>query len=292
MRAPTPRMADTATAEVKTESAMRLVLRQTGAIAGKEFRDRVRNRWVWVIATVFAGFALAIAYFGAAGEGQVGFRGIDVTIASLVSLVTYLIPLIALVLGFDAVVGERERGTLELLLALPITRGEVLVGKFLGLAATLSVATLLGFGLAGAVFVGAGGDALFHYAGFVASAILLGLVFLAIAVLLSVVASDRARASGYAVGTWFLFVIVFDLVLLGGLIALGGSSTGEALPWLLLANPTDVFRILNVFSLEQVGALYGLATVFPPALANPAVLGGVMAGWIAAPLALAYWRFK
>lgn len=271
---------------------MNIMVQQITAIAGKEFRDRVRNRWVWVIATVFAGFALAIAYFGAASEGQVGFRGIDVTIASLVSLVTYLIPLIALVLGFDVIVGERERGTMELLLALPVTRGEVLVGKFVGLAATLTVATVLGFGLAGAAFLTAGGDALFHYAGFVASAILLGLVFLAISVLLSVIASDRARASGYAVGAWFLFVIVFDLVLLGGLIALGGNGAGDALPWLLLANPTDVFRILNVFNLDQVGALYGLATVFPPALAKPAVLGGVMAGWIVAPLALAYWRFK
>jgi Cu-processing system permease protein len=271
---------------------MTLALRQIATIAGKEFRDRLRNRWVWAIVLVFAGFALAIAYFGAAGEGQVGFRGIEVTIASLVSLVTYLIPLIALVLGFDAVVGERERGTLELLLALPVTRAEVLLGKFCGLAATLAVATALGFGLAGIAFVGDGGPALFDYAGFVLSAILLGFAFLAIAVLLSVLAPDRASASGYAVGAWFLFVIVFDLVLLGGLIAFGGASAGEALPWLLLANPTDVFRVLNVFSLEQVSTLYGLATVLPPALADTATLGGVMVAWIAAPLALAYWRFK
>ena len=40
-------------------------------------------------------FALVIAYFGAAQQGAVGFRSIDLTIASLVSLVIYLIPLIA-----------------------------------------------------------------------------------------------------------------------------------------------------------------------------------------------------
>jgi ABC-type transport system involved in multi-copper enzyme maturation permease subunit len=50
-----------------------------------------------------------------------GCARIEFTIASLVSLVIYLIPLIALLLGFDAIVGERERGSLDLLLALPIT---------------------------------------------------------------------------------------------------------------------------------------------------------------------------
>jgi Cu-processing system permease protein len=85
--------------------------RQIAIVAGKEFWDRIRNRWVLAVALVFTAFALVIAYFGAAQQGAVGFRSIEVTIASLVSLVIYLIPLIALILGFDAIVGERERGS-------------------------------------------------------------------------------------------------------------------------------------------------------------------------------------
>uniref|UniRef100_UPI0025EB70DF ABC transporter permease n=1 Tax=Thiobacillus sp. TaxID=924 RepID=UPI0025EB70DF len=108
--------------------------RQIGIIAGKEFWDRIRNRWVLAVALVFTAFALAIAYFGGAQQGAVGFRSIEFTIASLVSLVIYLIPLIALILGFDAIVGERERGSLDLLLSMPITRFELLLGKYLGLA--------------------------------------------------------------------------------------------------------------------------------------------------------------
>ena len=107
-------------------------------IAGKEFRDRMRNRWVLAVALVFTVFSLAIAYFGGAQQGTVGFRSIEFTIASLVSLVIYLIPLIALLLGFDAIVGERERGSLDLLLSLPITRIELLLGKVPGLAAALT----------------------------------------------------------------------------------------------------------------------------------------------------------
>jgi drug/metabolite transporter (DMT)-like permease len=109
-------------------------LTQILTIAAKEFRDRMRNRWVLAVALVFTVFSLVIAYFGGAQQGAVGFRSIEFTIASLVSLVIYLIPLIALLLGFDAIVGERERGSLDLLLALPITRLELLLGKYLGLA--------------------------------------------------------------------------------------------------------------------------------------------------------------
>ena len=116
-------------------------------LADKELRDRMRNRWVLAIALVFTIFSLVITYFGGAAQGQLGLRSTEFTIASLVSLVIYLIPLIALLLGFDAVVGERERGSLDLLLALPITRLELLLGKYLGLAAALTLSTLTGFGL-------------------------------------------------------------------------------------------------------------------------------------------------
>ena len=74
---------------------------QIATIASKEFWDRIRNRWVLAVALVFTAFALVIAYFGAAQQGSVGFRSIDLTIASLVSLVIYLIPLISLLLRLD-----------------------------------------------------------------------------------------------------------------------------------------------------------------------------------------------
>lgn len=273
---------------------MSIDFRQVATIAAKEFWDRIRNRWVFVTAAVFAVFALAIAYFGAAQQGGVGFAGIEVTIASLVSLVIYLVPLIALILGFDAIVGERERGSLDLLLSMPITRFELVLGKFVGLSAALAFSTLAGFGLAGILlsYQQLNLSGLYHYFGFVLSAILMGMAFLSIAVLTSVLASDRARASGGAIGVWFFFVLVYDLILLGILVGTGGAVGGKAFPFLLLLNPADVFRILNVFSSEQARTFYGLATVFPQTLSDPWFLGLIMAFWIAVPLGLATWRFK
>lgn len=268
-------------------------LQQILTIAHKELRDRLRNRWVLAIAVVFTALALVIVYFGGAQQGAVGMRSIEFTIASLVSLVIYLIPLIALLLGFDAVVGERERGSLDLLLALPVTRLEVLLGKYLGLAAALSLSTLGGFGLV-AVLLGTqvGPAALEPFIGFMFSSVLLGLAFLSLAVMLSVLARDRARASGLAIALWFFFVLVFDLVLLGLLVLGGGEAGGEWFPYLLMFNPADVFRILNIFSLDDVRSLYGLTSIVPTALAKPWLMALVMLGWIAAPLAVANWRFR
>lgn len=268
-------------------------LGQIVTIASKEFRDRLRNRWVLAVALVFAVFSLVIAYAGGAQQGSVGIRSIEFTVTSLVSLVIYLVPLIALLLGFDAIVGERERGSLDLLLALPITRGELLVGKYLGLAFALTLSMLGGLAVVGVMLtMQFGAPALYHYGGFVVSALLMGLAFLSMAVLMSVVARDRTRASGAAIVLWFLFVLVFDLVLLGVLVATSGHYGGDIFPYLLLLNPTDVFRIMNVFSADDIRSAYGLMSVIPPLLSNIWILAGVMLAWIAVPLALANWRFK
>ncbi|WGG49986.1 ABC transporter permease [Rugamonas sp. DEMB1] len=271
----------------------RIDWRQVAVLAGKECRERVRNWWVLAVAVIFALFALAIAYFGTAQQGAVGFHGIDITIASLVSLVIYLVPLIAVILGYDAIVGEQERGSLELLLSMPITRFEILLGKFLGLSAALAVATTLGFG-AGLLPLSSqlGPDDLFHYAGFVGSAVLMGMAFLSLALCLSVIAQDRMRASGMAIAMWFFFVLIFDLLLMGLLVLSNGTLSSGVFAGLLMLNPADVFRLLNIFNSEQVQTMYGLATVMPDSLTNPLVLLSIMLSWIVAPFLLANWRFK
>ncbi len=272
--------------------------RQVGTLAAKELRDRLRNRWVLAVALVFTVFSLLITWFGGAQQGLLGPRSVEYVIASLVSLVIYLVPLIALLLGFDAIVGERERGSLELLLALPLTRLELLMGKYLGLAAALVVSTVAGFAIVGfLLWRQFGTPALFHYGGFVLSSALLGLAFLSLALLISVLARERTRASGLAIALWFFFVLMFDLALLGLIVATGGAegwmaAAADLAAWALLFNPADVFRILNVLSLEQVKSMFGLATLVPGAFASPWSMGAALAAWIVAPLALAAWRFK
>jgi Cu-processing system permease protein len=273
---------------------IRIKPRLVTIIAGKEFWDRIRSRWVLAAAAIFTLFALVIAYFGSAQAGAVGFKGMDLTIASLVSLVIYLVPLISLILGYDALVGERERGSLDLLLTMPITRLELILGKFLGLGAALACSTIAGFGLAGIVLsYGIGITALLHYASFILTTLLLGLAFLSLALLLSVYCTSKVAASGIAIALWFFFILVYDLLLVGMLVVVGGGGfVGRIFPLLMLLNPADIFRILNVYNLEEVRSLYGLATVMPETLASYWALGLGLVFWIVIPLVIAYKHFR
>jgi len=120
----------------------------------------------------------------------------------------------------------------------------------------------------------------------------MGLSFLSLSVLISVMAANKTIASGTSIALWFLFVLIYDLILLGILVVTEGQWGGDLFPFLLLLNPADIFRILNIFGLDQVKTLYGLATVFPESLANPWLLNAAMFSWIIGPLGLAYWKFK
>jgi Cu-processing system permease protein len=265
-------------------------------VAGKEFRDGLRNRWVLAITLVFALLALGLAYFGAAASGMVGFTGLATTIVSLASLAVFLIPLIALFLAYDSVVGEDEQGTLLLLLSYPLSRFQLLAGKFLGHGAILALSTLLGFGVAGLVIAGFSdraplGELAQALGLFIVSASLLGWSFVALAYVLSVLVTEKARAAGLALILWFALVLVFDLTLLGLLVATGGAVGQGVLPWLLLANPTDVFRLINLTGFEAARTHAGLLSIAEPALFPAGLLLAVQLAWVILPFGLAAWLF-
>ena len=135
---------ETATRPARPRGTMHTVL----TLAGKELREGLRNRWVLATTLLLAALALTLALLGSAPTGTVGASRLDVVTVSLASLTIFLVPLIALLLSHDAIAGEAERGTLLLLLAYPVGRGAVILGKFLGQLAILAFATLCGYGAA------------------------------------------------------------------------------------------------------------------------------------------------
>jgi Cu-processing system permease protein len=266
-------------------------------IARKELSDSLRNRWLLAIAIVFAVLAAGIAWFGAAASGQVGYASTPATIASLASLGIFLIPLIALLLAYDAIVGEDEGGTLLLLMTYPLSRGQLLFGKFLGHGLTLAFATILGFGVAGiaiAVLVEDVGitDLALAMLRFIGSTILLGWSFIALAYVVSVRASEKPVAAGLALAIWFFFVLVFDLLLLGSLVASEGKLNPELLPWLLMLNPTDIYRLLNILAFGEGRQLSGVLSLGSDL---PIGQGGLWLGlllWCVLPLTAAWALFR
>ncbi|MBF0310468.1 MAG: ABC transporter permease subunit, partial [Magnetococcales bacterium] len=118
-------------------------------VAAKEVKDALRNRWIVSATLLLAGLAFGLAFLGSTPTGALGAKPLAVVVVSLASLTIFLLPLIALLLSYDALVGEMERGTLLLLLTYPVTKGQVILGKFLGHTVVLGLATVVGYGAAG-----------------------------------------------------------------------------------------------------------------------------------------------
>lgn len=261
-------------------------------IAAKEIRDGLRNRWVAATTLLMAALAVTLAFLGSAPTGTVGVGQLEVTIVSLSSLTIFLLPLLALLLSFDAIVGEIDRGTMLLLLSYPVARWQALLGKFLGHVAIIAFATVIGYGTAGlALYLlvpETGLEAWAAFAAMVGSSVLLGAAFVAMGYLASTLVRDRGTAAGIAVALWLLFVLLYDMGLLGLLVATGGQGLGEGfLNALLLANPADAYRLFNLTGFVSVGRHAGMAGLAAHATLAPAALLGALLAWVLAPLAVA-----
>ena len=188
-------------------------------VARKEIQEGLRNRWVLATTLLLAGLALSLTFLGSAPTGTVGVRALDVVIVSLSSLTIFLLPLIALLISHDAIVGEMERGTMLLLLSYPVGRWQVLLGKFLGHLAVLAFATCLGYGLAVGALAATGSqidaDSLLAFVAMIGSSVLLGATFVAIGYLVSALVRDRGTAAGICIGLWLFLVLIYDMALLG-----------------------------------------------------------------------------
>ncbi|MEH6718426.1 MAG: ABC transporter permease [Aurantimonas endophytica] len=264
-------------------------------VARKEIQEGLRNRWVLATTLLLAALALTLTFLGSAPTGNVGAGALDVVIVSLSSLTIFLVPLIALLISHDAIVGEMERGTMLLLLSYPIGRWQVVIGKFVGHVAILSFATLIGYGAAAAALAVTGVSSdLASWTAFLSmilSSILLGAVFIAIGYLISALVAERGTAGGIAIGIWLFCVLIYDMALLGLLVVDQGRVVGgELLSALLLANPTDAYRLLNLGS-ESVGALSGMGGVADNAALGATTLIVALLAWTIVPLAAAIMVF-
>lgn len=264
------------------------------ATAASEFRIALRNRWVAIALVLMAVFSLVLSLAGSAPAGELGVDRLSVTVASLTSLSVYLVPLLALLMSFDAIAGEVERGTLPLLLTYPVARIEILLGKLAAHLAILTLAVVLGHGLAALVAFGfdgasaAGLPSLFRLSW---SSVLLGACFLGAGYAVSALARRPSAAAGLAIGLWLGLVVLYDLGLLAAVVAdNGGWFTTEAFPFALIANPADAFRLFN---LTASGAMTAASGVGGAAAAIPVWQSLIpVLLWPAATMVLATLAFR
>ena len=261
------------------------------AIARNEVRIGMRNKWIMLATAILLVFALLLVLLGSGPATSSSTDGLTIISASLATLSVYLVPLIALLLSFDAIAGEIDRGTLQLTLASPVSRAAVVLGKFLGHVIVLSIAVMIGYGLAGlCAFVAienVAAEGVLDLARVVGTSIALGATFVAIGYVASACVRQTGTAAALAIAIWLFAVVLYDMALLGGLLAdPEGVFATDLFPYLLVANPADAFRLFNLTALDAAGASTGFAAggdvlPFAPqfAIASPFI-------WIAAALAL------
>lgn len=263
--------------------------RTTWLIARKEIRDSVRNRWFMLYAVMFGLLSMALSYFALSGTGLYGFAGFGRTTAALVNLVLLIVPLMGLTIGAGTLASERERGTLAYLLAQPVTRAEVLIGKFLGLGIALSGALVLGFAASAAVLAAYGSaTGVMGFLMLVVCSLGLGAAMLSTGVLVSAFCRRGAVAAGIGIGLWLVLVFASDLGLMGSTVAFRLDVTN--LFALSLVNPIQVFK-MAVFHLVSSGLdVLGPVGIYAEQTHGNRLglfFGAALAVWVVVPLGLA-----
>jgi ABC-2 type transport system permease protein len=220
---------------------------------------------------------------------------------SFVAFMSFLVPLMAIGLGFDAVNGEHNRRTLSRILSQPIYRDALLFGKFLAALATLAISLialwLLVIGL-GLVLLGVppGGEEMLRSLVFLGVTIVYAGVWLVLAMLVSILFRSAATAALVTLGLWlFLTVIwpalapgIIDVVVPGATDAtrlIGGQMLSRLSPATLydesvlaILHPTT--RTLGPVYLSQLqGAVMGAPLSFGESvlIAWPQIVGLIAA---------------
>lgn len=268
------------------------------SIAKKEIMDNIRNKWIILVSVMFAVLTIAVSYFGSL-DSQ-GWQNLSATIQGMESLVTMLVPIIALILGYATIIGEIERGSMNSLLSLPVTRSEIVIGKFLGLGSVLCCTILIGYGIAGLLIAANVPNVnVADYLVFIGATMLLGLVFLILALCFSTMFSKRSTAMGGAIFLWFLFNIILPIVFLGVLVAtvdfnqIMSGEMATAPDWyyvLNLFNPTSVYTSLLDVTLTPMSSVVSMAPY--PSWYTSGTLIGVLVVWILCFFIIALWRFQ
>jgi Cu-processing system permease protein len=241
--------------------------------------DILRSR----IAAAYTAFLLlaSVGLFNISGDAGKG-------LVSLLSIVLMVVPLMALV--FSTVHYYNSYEFIELLSSQPLKRDTILLGEYLGVAAALCAAFLIGVAVPVALY-----DGTVTGLCVVAAGLLLTLVFAALAFLGAICTRDKARGIGVALLLWLFFTLIYDGLVLAALVVFGDYPLEKATIVMVALNPIDLARVIVLLQMD-VSALLGVTgAVLKDFLGSAAGTVSAVAAlvlWVILPLALAVRVFR
>jgi ABC-2 type transport system permease protein len=199
-------------------------LQGLGVVTLKELTDHLTSarmrvlEWLVVLTALAAVYAAITQIRDVTAQDPFLFLRLFTTarepLPSFVSFLGFLAPLMAIGLGFDAVNGEYNRRTMSRILSQPIYRDALLFGKFLAGLAVLTISFvalwLLVIGL-GLIMLGVppGGEEMARALLFLLVTIAYAGVWLALAMLFSVIFRSAATAALVTLGLWLFLTVIW-----------------------------------------------------------------------------------
>ncbi len=232
------------------------------AVSKKEFKDAIRSKGLGLLGVIFtilfvSPVAAALYLDFGAGTGQqaqaIQQQGMQFLLSNLyTNTVTLLVPIVAIFVGFAAISKERTSGSLKLLLSLPYSRRDVLIGKVVGRSAVLGVPLLASLGMTALFLVLS--EVTFKpelFGLFTLFSVLFAIVFTAITVSISAAFSKSiwSAAASFIVYFYFTFVWNGSVNTIGQLLqqelGVTGAGSWHTVLLLKLLNPNQAYKTLT-----------------------------------------------
>jgi Cu-processing system permease protein len=236
--------------------------------------DIVRNRFVMGYTLLL--LAITMSFFGFESDPNKG-------LLSLLNIILMVVPLVSII--FSTIHFYNSYEFIELMSAQPLSRKSIFLSEYTGVAASLSLAFLVGMGVPTMLFDGSSRGVILLISG-----LLLTLAFISLAFLAAVITRDKAKGIGIALVIWFYFALVYDGLVLGILFSFSDYPLEKAMLILTALNPTDLARIMVLMKMD-ISALMGFTgAVFQDFFSTNyglLIALGILLLWVVWPVALA-----
>lgn len=284
---------------------------RTVTVARKDFEDAIKSKMLWSLMGVLV-LIVGLIYFAVWWNTE-NPEALDI-VGPASAIMQLLVPLVALIAGYLSIVGERQSGSIKVLLSLPPKRRDVVFGKLLGRSGVIMSAIAAAFvALVVLSLLFFQELPIVDFIGITAASILTGLAFIGIAVGVSAMVSSRGRAMAGVIGLYLVFLLFWDVLMAGVHRLVAGELPGNPgdqfeawyvfLQWL---NPLEAYAVLTdsilgetfgaftipLFAPQDVSATERIVAGEVPAYLQDPVVVPILLAWFVLPVFLGYLRFR